>query len=145
MNQCALVMSLNKTNIKKVTIFRHPIAFLFSYWRVVKHSFIRLYIQDFFLYWGGSGNCGHLSHSVHMLLYNHIVVGKYVHMIDEINLLLFVSLNTKAKYWLMFFQCRKINKIRDIFMGEMRTVVGEMRTTCFYCKHLITQYVSLLV
>ena len=25
----------------------------------------------------GSGNCGHVSYSVHMLLYNHSIIGKY--------------------------------------------------------------------
>ena len=31
----------------------------------------------------GSANCVHILHSVHMLLYIHIVIGKCVHMIVE--------------------------------------------------------------
>ena len=38
---------------------------------------------------GGLGNCGHVSHSVHMLLYNDIVIGKYVYMIVESQLAAF--------------------------------------------------------
>ena len=41
------------------------------------------------IYRGGSGNCGHVLHSVHMLNYNHIVIGKDVDTIVESQLAAF--------------------------------------------------------
>ena len=51
------------------------------------------------LYRGGSGNCGQVSHSVHMLLYNHIDIGKYLHMANESQLAAFRFHKYQGQVW----------------------------------------------
>ena len=67
-----------------------------------------------------------------MLLYNDIVIGKYIYMIVGSQLAAFCFLKYQGQVLAIHsFNVIKYRKSGESYIGEMQTVVRERRTTCF--------------